>query len=685
MSRWSLAKSWLGERQDSLTVGALAVMLVFAAYYLRGWEQSILVDRSFYLYAAQQIAIGRIPYVDFFNPHPPLAKMLVALPMWLFPRLLSGTGPAYVHVGWSVLWTWGAATGLYYLGKRVTGQWMTGALASFILVGLTPLAFAAAVLGHNRLFAMMVVVVAVAFMAHERWWWAGVVTGAGLMAYYPTALALGGTWVLITGKRGQERWRALGRLGMGLTVSIGLVLGWLAARGGLGGLYRMSVEWLFAFGLEVFQSKFGATAVDTGWPFARSLKMYSRAYRFVGDWLPLLAVLSYLAFILRGLLKTEHRRELWKDSRTVPLLVTSVLTTGYVLVETGDYDRMLSYPYIALWAGWGLGTFIQALRGVNARLAQGVAVAIVLSLVVASGHMIDLVHQRYEVGMIRQIHRWKIRPEPQLDEQIKAAETLWEYLPADHRLLVMGELWPLVVSGEENASPFYHAGPKNRLVAERAGLVEESIFKTALQADPELVLFSVGRANADYEELAALAVEEGYVCVGIANRLIIYVRPDDAAALAGTLAMQQVFESGKNQLSPPFEVISPAQLSGLTRVEGQEVAPGMILLGHELVPDDGTGHLTLYWWTWMPKKEQASLRVEAVNGEEPLATWPVAQPPLPPNTIVRETLTLDASTPLPDDLVLRLAVAPKRPLPQNHPCQEPMTIEPVILRSETGT
>jgi hypothetical protein len=159
--------TWATAHTDALTITALLTVLIFETLYLRGWTYLIFGDRSFHLYSAQEIARGRIPYADFFNLHPPLALMLLALPMWIFPKLMTGVGPVYVHITWTVLWTAAGVVATYYIGKRLSGSWLGGALAGWLLVGLTPLLIIHAVVGENRI--LIVTAIVLGWLCRRYW------------------------------------------------------------------------------------------------------------------------------------------------------------------------------------------------------------------------------------------------------------------------------------------------------------------------------------------------------------------------------------------------------------------------------------------------------------------------------------------------------------------------------------
>jgi hypothetical protein len=667
--------TWVRAHKDALTITALLTVLLFETFYLRGWTYPILGDRSFHLYSAQEIARGRIPYVDFHNNHPPLAIMLIALPMWIFPKLMTGAGPAYVHIAWTVLWTAIGVVATYHVGKRITGSWLGGALAGWLLVGLTPLLIIHAVVGENRILVISAMIMAVAFMQRDRWFWAGLAVGIGFMTYYPTLLAATGAWVLITGKRGPSRWRGLGHFGLGLAVPVAFTLSWLAARQALSPWISDTLRWLVPYGVQTSSGILGEGASGLGARLSHSTQTFSRAYSSVGDWILIIAALCYFAFIIVALVKPGRRLTVWSDPKTVPMLMVSTLSISYTLIEGGEGDRMLALPFIAAWAAFGITSILKFIEAWHIGFNRAGLMALTAFSVVSSGRVLGNIRQEISVGKRGGVEGTN------LQTQIRATDALEAFLPPKTHKLVMGELWPLVISGQENASSFYHCGPKMRLAAKLSGTVADSIYEEVLRARPGIVIFqALGREKASYDQLAALLIEDGYVCVGLAHRLGIFIMPDNAQALAGAVAMQQAFV---DEMSQPSQEIPPAQIASMTNIQIREVAPGMLLIAHELLETNGVTELDLYWWTWMQAEMQTPIRLEIATPGATVASWQVAQPALPANIVTRERIVLSELDGLPEDSVIRLVAATESPV-EEHPCKCRISQEPVVLHVETA-
>ena len=343
--------------------------------------------------------------------------------------------------------------------------------------------------------------------------------------------------------------------------------------------------------------------------------------------------------------------------------MTSAACASYAMFETGGPDVMLSAPFVAVWFAWGITSVIRMLTSLQIMPRWLITIGVAVALVTVSGHMFTETHQVFALTGAR---RRVLRPlDVKLEVQVAASDALWEHLPADRRVQVMGEMWPMVIGGRENATPFCHADIKSRLAGQLSGRIQQSVFEDILTARPDMVLFTEYRQGSSYHELADLLANDGYLCVGIAGHLITFIRPHDAPALAGAIAMQQALTEETLHTS---KSVSLMEVAAMSDIEATEVAPGTVLVTHNLHQDGQATELVLYWWTWLPEKQQTAIRLETIVDGEVTDSWQVAYPPLPRSILVSESITLGDLETVPEDYTLRLIAADESPLTE-HPCR----------------
>lgn len=654
-------------RLDALIVLSLLILLVLELIYLRGWTYPIIGDRTLQIYPAQEIARGRLPYIDFSYNHPPFPLMLAALPMWIFPSLSVGKGPAWVHQALTFIWACGGIVGVYFIGKQLMNNRVGGALAGWLLVGLTPLLVLEAAEGENSILVVSAVVLAVALMQHDRWLWAGIATGIGAMTSYPALLAMAGAWVLFAQYQGRDRWRRIGLFLVGVAAPVAITAGWLAARRSLGPAISETMRWPVAYALGLGEELVGKKASLHIAGLGKMVRDLALAYYGKGGWILVAATFGLGAFVVNGL-KRGQRDALWKNPATVPPLILCILTMIYLFVESGELDSFLVLPFVAVWAAFGFKSAIHIAGTWRTWLARTLAVLIIIISVFFSGLMTASAQKRIATSKTTNVGQVS------LQTQVDATQALEKYLSPGQGLQVMDELWPLVLSGRENVSPFFHTGPKIELAARLSGDAPKGIFWQVIDDSPDVVMFSLKERNADYDRLAKMLTNHGKVCAGVVHRLAVFVPSDNVQTLAAVVAMQQALDG---KIPKPKE-LEPEEIKSMKSVAIREVSPGLLLIASRVTRAKRELVLHLTWWTWLAKRDQPSIWLEIVSDQQ-TQRWQLMPPALTQDAVTRQNIDLRefGLKSIPEGATLQLTASGKF---STHPCLAPVITDPIILK-----
>ena len=194
-----------GRRWWAWCVSAVAAAgLHYASYDVA--RQPIVTDVSFYLYFAQRVAAGDVPYVDFFEHKTPLA-VFVGAALYRLGEALGVDPLLAIRVGYLCLASLIGGV-LFLLYRRLCrdrpgGGWIALlVLCAFPLLGLMP-----AIGNIPKLLAVLGAGGAMLLVGRRQWLWAGVCAGIAALDWQPAGL-LAGLGVLVAAGARDGRARA---------------------------------------------------------------------------------------------------------------------------------------------------------------------------------------------------------------------------------------------------------------------------------------------------------------------------------------------------------------------------------------------------------------------------------------------------------------------------------------------
>lgn len=231
-------------------------------------------DQSLYMYVADTVRRGGVPYVDAWDQKPPGIFFVYAAVRALWPRE-SAVAVADVIGAGVTAWL------LVGIGRRLSGPTTGFAAAAIVLLfGHPSIARLSGVYlrGQCEVFIAAAIAGAIALVwrresGRGRWFAAGVCLGAAFWLKYNAlayALPIGAALVAATGWRARARAGALWIAAGALAVSA-VVLGYFAAHGALQALRVATIDYNLRYSGETYTSgPLGAIAYVAALPFGRA-------------------------------------------------------------------------------------------------------------------------------------------------------------------------------------------------------------------------------------------------------------------------------------------------------------------------------------------------------------------------------------------------------------------------------
>ena len=488
-----LQRLWNDRDHPTFTdVSSLIFLLITfgtIAFIFRGWDQPFIQDRTLHIYSAQEIARGRIPYVDFFNIHPPAGIMLIAIPMWIFPGLRTGTGPAIVHSGLTIIWSSISLIAIYYVAKRLRNNWITGLIAGFIWIGLTPLFLRHFSVGQNRLLVVTSLLLTTVFLQQKKFYWAGFSLAVGFMTYYPTILGIAAVFTTLLFLPKREGFHGFFTFCGGFLTVTAVILLWLVWRGAL-------IPWFNTTLLWPFVSLSGSTNhqidnISFFGNFPKFFQTMQKGYQFHDvnvSWIPLLGGIAFIHYIISILIQKEKRFSQLLEPKSSPVLVMTIMYLLYFGVESGLLDTFMLQSFIAIWVAWEIASVLEIVYPVsNWQYRIGV---LIIALVFGSLNirLIKAYQEVYNTGLHP---RWKsfiLDEERSIHTQVAAGQTFLHFVPPEKKIIVLGDMWFNIVNDRENPTLIYHMGQKMQLSAHLAGVIppEIDLYQYIANQEPEI-------------------------------------------------------------------------------------------------------------------------------------------------------------------------------------------------------
>ncbi len=680
----SFILSWIKRNTDFTILSLFIVGIIIFALELGGWRQPLIVDRTFHLYSSQMIAKGAVPYVDYFNVHPPLGVMLIALPMYIFPGLQFGVGPSIVHSGITLLWSIAGVIALYYIAKRITGTRLGGLLSISFWIFLTPLFIRYFSVGENRLLVVSSILMAMALLQRSKWYWAGFSLAIGFMTYYPTALAGLAVILVVLGQNyWKDRFRAAAIFSAGFFTVTGLVALWLLYKGALLACIDVTMRWPFeiGFGNPNVERTFVESIVKR---YQGLLKVFLMSYSFWGInmlWIPIGGCLGLIFFVIKNIKRNDVTvADFFLSEKIAPPFVATIVFFLYVLVERGPLDAIMLECFLTIWISLFILEMLSLLRGYSF-IGYCASFLILYGCMFLFGYKIfDSMSTLFERGATP---NWRIKVknyDGSVHLQTEAGEKLFESYPEDKNILVLGDLWLLNVTNRDNQSHFYHTGRKMRLAAELAGYAtpENNVWNQLATLDSDLIFIANYRKGAKYQNLTEKYADEDYACVGEASNVFIIMPKDDIEALPALLSMQQVFSSPQSiDHSGDIEILEIEDLGRIQNLQINEIAPGALLLGYQ-IDEISSGSITLFWWNWLDRdRQKIDIHLEIKRENETVFEKVVNEERFPKYSVFKQIIEL------PDEMKLKrenqVIISHKENQIDYFPCKSDFTTGPITI------
>lgn len=465
----------------------LLALVVLWQYDLVG--RKLDADASFMLYAGQQILRGHAPYVGVAIVKLPVSPLVATAGVaagraFGLDDLLAGRLAFWLCAGLTV----GA---VYWIGARLGEKdpkglggeynaktlgvlpYLAGSLSAAALLSSQALGVQVAEGPEAKLPMICAGMFCVVFLAHRKFFGAGVAGVLSFMAWQPGLVFVVVT--LVCAALVQERRRAVLSAVGGVALPVVLIGAYLAMNGALVSMFRQ------AFGANA--NYFGEKKVAAG-IFAVVMGNMGKLWQVSRDCstgqVPLIA-LGYVG-MLAGAAWLGYRvwktRDVTLGLSALPLVVSGAALFGFSLLDLqkcSDLTPLL--PYLALGAGGAIATGLALVFRVlpnNARLQLALGV-LVVAVVLFFGTR-DAFAQPKQTGLAQQ--------------RVLATEIVAQ-LGATDTMQQFGDTVVLVLTGRENATRFVHLGEKQGLgILTAEGISMEQLTRQLEAAHPRVITLS---------------------------------------------------------------------------------------------------------------------------------------------------------------------------------------------------
>jgi hypothetical protein len=426
-------------REPFCSLGVFAAVLGITA--MMGFDGWLYRDDSIYSYIAQQVASGRVPYVDAFDHKTPLAGMLGAV----FVLLGRVAGMEDIYALRAGFWILTGLTGVvvYHLGRIFYRNALAGGFCAVVLSGFFNYGREAAS-GPNAKTAFVLAESCFLLLAARRQWFlAGVAGALACWVWQPGVFfALGALLLALLSETGHRRWRAALWAIAGVLLPTVILFAWFWARGGLGALLEGSVF----FKLNYLHR--------TEWSLLSAIwNPLATFYRTMGSLF--LLVFPGIALLLWTTVRAFAGGERWSEAsetrhlRRLIVVVIAFPVFWTLLDFQGAGDLYPFLPFLALGIGglfWSMTRRWPAWAGGGVLLLLGVATGI----------------------------QYRVSAEQSLLDQKASLAPLRDHFGEDLRLASIGAPQALVLLGKTNPSRFFYVidGIDQKIDAEEPGGLE---------------------------------------------------------------------------------------------------------------------------------------------------------------------------------------------------------------------
>jgi hypothetical protein len=292
--------------------------LVFSMY---GLELPLRRDNAQYIYSAQRLLQGEMPYQSIFDMKTPLTSFVTAFALLvtqnIFDEPIKGVRFFYVAISiTTILLT-------YALAKRLFDNKFESLLAPLMMIGFHGYIYQTAIGAEPKLLLLLFFVAGLIFIVDKKWFALGIASALCAFTWQPSGILLIAALIYAFMQKPQYRFSAFAKLAIGFLIPSVIIFGYFL----LNGAFKELIQG--AFIVHIYLDR----------PNENELLNITKMIPFGFPFSFWLIAISLLAFFIYGLgMVTKSENASLADNPFLPFLV---ILSSFLIASLIDFQ---SYP-----------------------------------------------------------------------------------------------------------------------------------------------------------------------------------------------------------------------------------------------------------------------------------------------------------------------------------------------------
>jgi hypothetical protein len=303
--------------------------LVFSMY---GLELPLRRDNAQYIYSAQRLLQGEMPYQSIFDMKTPLTSFVTAFALLvtqnIFDEPIKGVRFFYVTVSiTTILLT-------YALAKRLFDNKFESLLAPLMMIGFHGYIYQTAIGAEPKLLLLLFFVAGLIFIVDKKWFALGIASALCAFTWQPSGILLIAALIYAIMQKPQYRFSAFAKLATGFLIPSVIIFGYFL----LNGAFKELIQGAFIVHIYLERPNENellniAKMIPFGFPFS--------------SWLIIISLLAFLIHGLRRVMKSENASR--ADNPFLPFMAALSLFMIASLIDFQSYpDFFIFLPFCSL-------------------------------------------------------------------------------------------------------------------------------------------------------------------------------------------------------------------------------------------------------------------------------------------------------------------------------------------------
>ena len=310
----------------------LLTLLAILVFFMYGLELPLRRDNAQYIYTAQRLLHGEMPYQSLFDMKTPLTSFVTAFALLVTQNLFDDPikGVRFFHIAMSI------ATILltYHLAKRLFDNKFESLLAPLMMIGFHGFILQAAIAAEPKSLLLLFFVPGLIFVLDKKWFFLGLVSALCAFTWQPSGILFIAALIYAVIQESPYRLKAFAKLTIGFLIPSAIIFGYFL----LNGAFKDLIQGTFIVHIYIDRPNENtilniAKMIPFGFPFSS-----------------ILIVVSLLAFFIHGLKKVVNSRKAGlPDNPFLPFItILSLLLIASLIDFQGYPDFFVFLPFCCL-------------------------------------------------------------------------------------------------------------------------------------------------------------------------------------------------------------------------------------------------------------------------------------------------------------------------------------------------